>query len=240
MADLRVGCADLPPQTSVERYFESFDFLETTLLWQGIPGARVLRRWADAAPTGALAVIAPATLSGDRLASGAAAEDQCERLAEAATTLGAAVVIFRTRAGLTPSSAGRDAVRRFFGEVATASRFSGRDRVWLPDGLWELGTTAELSRDVGVVVAIDPLVEDPGADSAPALALHLARSVAYLRPSATARPRGVLSAGDRDALIALGQGVARAFIAVASRDPVRDARALKRLAADLAGGGGQP
>src|SRR4029078_108738 len=69
-------------------------------------------------------------------------------------------VLFRSPPLFAPSSANRDQLRRFFGEVAT-EEVMGAPRVWLPDGLWEPRPAVSFATEIGVMCAIDPLVYDP-------------------------------------------------------------------------------
>lgn len=222
MTTLRIGCADLPAGTPLERYFATFDLLETTLCLKGVPADKVVKRWRAAAPARGYAAVAPLEL---RDPAGFAA---------AAEALDAGAVVFRT--GDTPSTVGRDALRRLFAELAPAERYPGRDRVWQPGPLWELPASARFAAELGVLCAIDPLAQDPGADLAPALIAHLERGAVYFRPSGMGR-RALLPMADLEALAALLEPVDRAYLVFANGDPAGSARAFKTLWAAGAGDG---
>jgi uncharacterized protein YecE (DUF72 family) len=232
MAELRTGCADLPPRMTHERYFSTFDFLETTLCSRAIPTAKVLRRWRTAAPPRAYALVAPSALTAT---SGGTEAGVAEAFASAAAALDAAAVVFRTPPEVTPSAAGRDILRRLFGDSAAAERFGGRDRVWQPGGLWDLGTSARFAAELDVLCAIDPLAQDPGVDLAPALVAHLERGVAYLRPTGLGRQRARLAAPDLEAIAALIEPLERSYVVFANLDAPGTARAFRKVWAALAG-----
>src|SRR6185436_6722112 len=80
---------------------------------------------------------------------------------EVVTTITASHAIFKSPALFAPSSANRDQLRRFFGEIATEEAV-GAARIWVPDGLWEPRSAVAFAKEIGVTCAIDPLVHDPG------------------------------------------------------------------------------
>ena len=80
-------------------------------------------------------------------------------------------------------------MRRFFGEVASAERFAGTERVWGPSGLWEADVVADLAEELSILIAIDPLAADPLTETGPALERHFARGRAYLRLEGIGRAR---------------------------------------------------
>jgi hypothetical protein len=237
MPELRIGTADLPPRLAPQRYFAGLRFLESALCLRGVPSDKVLRRWQKLAPPRGLALVAPRTLTDGKLSITAERRAELDAFAAAAATLDAAAVVFRTSTELTPSSAGRDALRRFFAELAPAERFAGMDRVWQPAGLWELSATAVVAPELDVLCAFDPLFEDPGVDLTPAIAAHLERGAAYFRPTAMGRPRGELKRDDLETLLALVEPLERAIVVFATQDSWRAARSFRKLAIELGGEG---
>jgi uncharacterized protein YecE (DUF72 family) len=150
-----VGCAGLPHGVGWPRYFLRLPYLETAALLHGPVRPSVLRRWHEAARhERAFGVVAPAIITHtppkkgygpkgwlippDRFAEAghfkdsALVEHGLVELTQALTTLDAGAAVFRTPPEFSPSLSNRDAMRRFFGERATAERFGGRARVWVP------------------------------------------------------------------------------------------------------------
>lgn len=100
-------------------------------------------------------------------------------LVEAITTTRARSVLFRSDESLSPSATNRDSLRKFFAEIAT-TELLGVERVWIPGGLWEVRSAAKLASELGVTLAFDPLVREPGE---PVEVHHdLDVSALYLRP----------------------------------------------------------
>jgi hypothetical protein len=215
---VRVGCADLPPRTAPERYFAKLDFLESTLIARAVVGDKVLRRWRILVPEGGLALVAPADL-----------DATLARTAEAVKLTSAAALVIRTGPELSPSSSGRDRVRRLFAEQISAARFPGIARVWVPDGLWELPALAGFARELDATIAFDPLTLDPGVDVTPAVERLLDRGAPYLRLTGLGRRQGRHAPHDLEALAAVATAVDRATVVFATPDSYREARAFRAL-----------
>src|SRR5690606_35863126 len=126
----------------------SLDVLESSLARRALPADKVRRRWAETSPPGGLVLAAPEELLTGRLVPGAERGALLDGFAELATVLRASAVLFATPADLSPSTASRDALRRFFAEDAHAGRFPGMARVWRPSGLWELAATARFAPEL--------------------------------------------------------------------------------------------
>src|SRR5262249_36179267 len=135
-----------------------------------------IARWQAVSPAGALGLVAPWVLThrkppgpgpswphdatvGD-FRDSTPGRSALDAFREAVTALTAGYVLFRSPPLFAPSSANREQLRRFFGEVATESALGAR-RVWLPDGLWEPRSAVSFSTEIGVICALDPLVHDP-------------------------------------------------------------------------------
>jgi uncharacterized protein YecE (DUF72 family) len=226
-----VGCAELPPGMSRAAYFRRLPLLEMRLPGDRVPADRAAERWSsEAGNDGRHVFVAPRWMcrfhAGD--AEAAIAEGVAE-LARIATQVRAAAVVFPTPPDLSPSSAHRDALRRFFAELATAERFSGDGaspvaRVWQPDGLWRPAVAAAFAAELGVVATVDPLAPDPLEDGIPAAP----DDVAYARVTGLGRPNRPLGTDD---LIELAEWVSqseRAFIVFATPTRLKDAVALAR------------
>ncbi len=185
---IRVGCSDLPPGLARKQYFARLDYLENEGTRHKLPGQRVLRRWlAEAGPGGRFGLLAPQVITDKPGRSGYARGDALtgeelkqaggfqpselvkqavHSIAEACTTLQAETVVFRTPADFSPSATNRRAMRVFFSEIATQERFPQTARVWEPQGLWEIDVAARMACDLGLVLACDPLTNDPLAPGA--------------------------------------------------------------------------
>ena len=153
-----------------------------------------LAKWAEA-PERRIGLVAPFPLthrkppagsklwahdasSGDFRASDAGAAT-LEPLREAITLTRARSVLFRSPESFSPSAANRDLLRKFFAEVVPAETI-GVERIWLPGGLWEVRSAAKFATELGVTLAFDPLVREPGEPTEIHHDLEL--SALYLRP----------------------------------------------------------
>jgi uncharacterized protein YecE (DUF72 family) len=160
-----------------ERYFREMSYLELSALFPGPLKPSVLAKWAETAPPHTLGLVAPFPLthrkpptatklwshdatSGDFRASEPARETLAP-LRQAVDALHAACVVFRSPETFSPSAANRDALHHFFSELATAGAV-GTERVWIPGGLWEVRPAAKLATELGVTLAFDPLLREPG------------------------------------------------------------------------------
>lgn len=88
-------------------------------------------------------------------------------------------MIFRSPETFSPSAANREVLRKFFAEVVPAELITV-ERVWLPGGLWEVRSAAKFASELGVTLAFDPLVREPG--EPPEIHRDLELSALYLRP----------------------------------------------------------
>jgi uncharacterized protein YecE (DUF72 family) len=176
MPTVRIGTVDLPARLERERYFHELSYLELSALFAGPLKAPALARW-KAAPSGAVGLVAPWVLThrhppkAERLwhhdgtvgdfRDSAHGRSALAAFREVVTAITASHVIFRSPALFAPSTANREQLRRFFGELATAEAV-GAARVWVPDGLWEPRVAVAFATELGVTCALDPLVHDPG------------------------------------------------------------------------------
>jgi uncharacterized protein YecE (DUF72 family) len=176
MPPVRIGTVDIPDRIERERYFEQLPYLELSALVSAPWKAGVQAKWQSVAPAGSLGLVAPWVLTqrkppkAERLwhhdstvgdfRDSAHGRSALVAFREAATAVGAAHAIFPSPALFAPSTANREQLKRFFGEVATAEAV-GAPRVWVPDGLWEPRVAVHFANELGVTCAIDPLVYDP-------------------------------------------------------------------------------
>lgn len=224
---ITVGCAELPPGMSRAAYFRALPLLEMRLPGDRIPPARVAGRWAsEAGRAGRIALVAPRSMMRFHQADAAARaaiDDDAALLAGTAIQSGAAAVVFATPPDLSPSSAHRDALRRFFDEIASADRFRAL-RIWQPDGLWRPLGAAAFAAELGVVAAVDPLAPDPLEEGVP----EAPTEAAYARVTGLARAGRRLGTDDLDRLVEWAAPSARATIVFATPTRFRDALALAR------------
>jgi uncharacterized protein YecE (DUF72 family) len=245
MPPVSIGIVDVPARIERERYFQELSYLELSALFQGPLKPAAIARWQTVAPVNAVGLVAPWVLTqrkppgpgpswphdatvGDfrNSAHGRAA---LVAFREAVTTLTASQVLFRSPPLFAPSSANREQLKRFFGEIATEETV-GAPRVWLPDGLWEPRTAVSFANELGVTCALDPLVHDPGAPEevyedleAPAL---------YFRIGGLGRA-GLIRSEKLEDLAGLVEHYEsiRLTIAFASAERWQDARNFKKLLA---------
>jgi hypothetical protein len=239
----QIGTVDIPERIERERYFQELSYLELSALFAGPLKAGALARWQALAPAGALGLVAPWVLTqrkpppATRLwhhddAVGDFRDSPLGRSAltafrDAVRAVSAAHAIFPSPPLFAPSTAHRDALRRFFGEVATPDAV-GAERVWIPDGLWEPRAAVAFATELGITCAIDPLVYDP---SQPAEVYEdLEAPALYFRVSGLGRA-GAIRSEKLDDLAALLEHYENIELTVAFASPARwqDARNFKKL-----------
>lgn len=239
----RIGTVDIPERIERDRYFRDLDYLELSALFAGPLKPSLVAKWAQVAPKGTLGLVAPSVLthrkppktpnpwpadptSGD-FRDSAPGRAALAQLKAAATQLGAACVVFHSPALFAPSAANRAQLEKFFAEVATEEA-CGAPRVWVPDGLWEPRTAAKFAAEIGVTVAIDPLVRDP--NMPPEVHYDLEVPSLYFRIIGLGRS-GPIRSEHLDDLVALLEHYEEIPVTVAFQSPARwkDARNLKKL-----------
>jgi uncharacterized protein YecE (DUF72 family) len=243
MPPVRIGTVDIPERIEREYYFQEQSYLELSALFAGPLKAAAVARWQEVAPPGAVGLVAPWVLTqrkpprSERLwhhddAVGDFRDSALGRSAlavfqRAATAMKASHAIFASPPLFAPSTANRDQLRHFFGEVATPEAV-GAARVWIPDGLWEPRAAVGFAAELGITCALDPLVFDPGQPAevyedleAPAL---------YFRIGGLGRSGPIRSEKLED-LAALVEHYENIELTIAFASPARwqDARNFKKL-----------
>ncbi len=208
--------------------FSGLDFLEESfLLRAGAPGPKALRKWRREAPDGAaFSLVAPEGVFGDESERAAA----MNALAGARDALEAAVVIFRTPTSLAPSQQNRDRFRALCRE--TADELDGAQPVLWTRGLWDRALGAKLADELDVLLAIDPLANDP-LEELPALvaaALELGRG--YLRLDRIGSPRRRFDPYELEMLAEIAAELDDGWICFAHSERVRDAIDFCKLLAN--------
>jgi len=243
MPSFRICTVDIPERVERSRYFEELSYLELSALFPAPLKPAAFARWRELAPPGALGLVAPWVVTHRK-------PPRAERLwphdaevgdfrdshhgrtalaafARAVSALSASLAIFPSPPLFAPSTANRDQLRRFFGEIATREAI-GAERVWIPDGLWEPRAAVGFARELGVTCAIDPLVRDP---SQPAEVYEdLEAPAIYFRISGLGRS-GPLRAEALEDLAALLEHYENIELTVAFASPTRwqDARNFKKM-----------
>lgn len=250
MPPVRIGTVDLPERIERSRYFAELPYLELSALHAAPWKAGALAKWQAVAPARGLGLLAPWVLThrkapkSERLwhhdatvgdfRDSAHARSALAVFREAATALQAAHAIFASPSLFAPSTANRDQLKRFFGEVATEEA-TGAPRVWIPDGLWEPRSAVKFAGELGVTCAIDPLVYDP---ATPAEVYEdLEASALYFRVAGLGRSGSIRDEKLED-LAGLVEHYGAIDLTVAFASPARwnDARNFKRLVGDAVGG----
>jgi uncharacterized protein YecE (DUF72 family) len=218
-------------------------YLELSALHAGPLKPSAIARWAELAPPGAIGLVAPFSLTHRKPPAGTklwphdattgdfrisdTSRAAIGPLREAVDAVKAGCVVFRSPEGFSPSAANRDALGRFFAELATADAV-GAARVWVPGGLWEVRTAVKLAGELGVTCAVDPLVHEPGEVADPHYDLDA--TALYFRIAGLGRGGAIRNERLED-LVALLEHYEDLPLTVAFASPERwaDARNLKNL-----------
>jgi uncharacterized protein YecE (DUF72 family) len=251
---ISVGCADLPPGLRRGRYFQRLRYLEVSGTRAQLPKVRVLRQWhEDAGERGHFGLLAPQLIT-DRpgpkgyprstarhtpeqlaLAGGfrdtPVVRDAVRELAGACAACHANTVIFRSPPDFAPSTSNRDRLRAFFGDIAPAEHFGDTARVWEPLGLWQFQTAARLAEELGLVLACDPLSNDPLVQ----LEIDFARlpvSRVYFRITGLGRGSQRFDEYALEPLLELVAAYERVWVVFAHANRYPDAIRCQRLLAD--------
>jgi uncharacterized protein YecE (DUF72 family) len=241
MANVRIGTVDIPERVDRDHYFKHLDYLELSAMFAGPFKQSSLAQWAELAPPGSIGLAAPFVLThrnppkstklwphdarvGD-FRDSVFGRQALTHVVESVKTLSAACVVFRSPPVFAPSAANRDVLRKFFSEVVPDV---GAERVWVPDGLWEPRSAATFATELGITVAIDPLVFEPG--QGPELYEGLEVPSLYLRVSGLGRP-SPLGNERLDELAALVESYEETPVTIALDSPARwaDAKNLTKL-----------
>ena len=215
----------MPPGLHRNRYFNKLDFIETSETIRGLPKPAVLKKWRrDGA--GSFGLVSPH--SDPRQVE----PSQLEELAEATRLLEATSVLFRTPPDLVPSSENRAHLHRFFAEMATAELFGSTQRIWEPQGLWEVEEATELSATLGTTCACDPIANDPLGPGSDFFA-SLPGNRAYFRVSGLGRPQSLLDEYSLEALLTIVDNYDRCWLVFDTVAKFKDATACRKLAQTL-------
>jgi hypothetical protein len=234
----------VPAKIDRERLFRELGYLELSALFAGPLKPSSLAKWAEA-PAHTIGLVAPFPLthrkppSGSKLwptdaasgefRGGEAARATLDPLVEAIAKVRARSVVFRSPESFSPSATNRDALKAFFADVVPPERLGTEvERVWLPGGLWEVRSAAKLASELGVTLAFDPLVREPGEPAEVFFDLDL--RALYLRPEGAGRA-GLIRNERLEDLVMLMEHYENlpATVAFASPERWQDARNLLKL-----------
>lgn len=252
-----VGCSGLPRGIAWPHYFQRLPYLELTALHTGPVRPSLLTKWrASTKHAGSFGVVAPALIThspgprgyGERgwevpparrhevggFRASAMVNDAVTSLLDCATALAAGAVIFRSPPDFSPSQANRDAMKRFFSEIATSDRFGDCVRVWHPSGLWDPPVAHACARELGVICALDPLGADPEKAFAPFWA-ELDDDDGYFVISGLGRSRRRTSDDLLEELADQTARCRRAWVVFATTEPFPDALRFSRIVGRHAG-----
>jgi len=234
----------VPAPIERERYFRELSYLELSALFAGPVKPGVLAKWADVAPPQAIGLVAPFVLTHRQPPSGAKlwphdtstgdfrisdpARAAMLALREARDVVKAGAIVFRSADTFSPSTANRDQLKRFFGELATPDL---GERVWVPGGLWDVRAAVKLATELEITCAFDPMLRAPGE---PAEIHHdLDARALYFRIEGAGRAGAIRNEKLEDlvALLEHYEDLPRT-VSFASPERWQDARNLVKLLAD--------
>ncbi len=238
----QVGCAELPPGMNRGAYFEKLSLLEIAAFsarkaGSSKPGRKVVRGWREKSPeTARFSVLAHSELTGAK----AFPIDDDNReltasLADSCQVLGAEAVVFRTPASFSPSAQNRARMKSFFGEVATAEAFADTVRVWEPSGLWEHKGIADMAADCGLLVAIDPLGQDPLEEHTNFVIEQMSKGLAYIRVSGIGHSRRRYDGYQLEMVAEMVSDLERSWTLFGHQGMYPDALAMQRELQTLSG-----
>jgi uncharacterized protein YecE (DUF72 family) len=248
---IRVGCAGLPPRMPRDRYWRDLPFLEADVMYRSPPRRAAIRGWRETAPEGSgISLLAWQAIThragkqgyaykGTPLPPAELAETggfrdtptvrrAVEAMAEAVEATEAEAVVFRTPASFAPSAKNRDAMKRFFTDIAGPEAFGGAVRVWEPEGLWRPDEAIRTASELGLILAVDPLARDPLEEQAPALAFDLPREAGYFRITGMGSSDRQIDSGDLEILAEFIEDFDRAWVVFANVAKFADARRFAR------------
>ncbi len=229
----QIGCAELPPGMSRPKYFEKLSLLEISTFYDKSPGKKAVRTWREKSPDSAVyTLLAPSALSdgknGKSFPLGEQSEEQVIALAESCKILRAEALVFRTPATFTPSANNRARMTKFFSEIATSERFGDTALVWDPDGLWEPKGIASMADSLNLLVALDPLAQDPLDEHSMFVAEQMAKGRAYLRISGLGHSRRRYESYEMEMIAEMIMQLEKCWVLFAHTGKYPDALAMAR------------
>ena len=182
MTDIFCGCSDLPHDRKA--FYQNASAIEYRVGLFSPPKARVLKEWAAFAAEAKNEMRSiwvawqafthrPADIKkgfGLKLLPGESATNLGHflksaenlrvwaRIKEQAQNVGASRILLETSANFTPSDNNKRALECFVKDWAELPE--NMRLIWHPAGFWERDEAASIARDLGMILAIDPLVDE--------------------------------------------------------------------------------
>lgn len=182
MTQIYSGCSDLPRDR--RSFYENASAIEYRVGLFSPPKARVLKSWAEVAAGSKLPMrsiwvawqafthrpsdirkgFGVKLLDGESAANLGYFQDTSEnrriwtRILEQAQNAAATRILLETPANFTPSMEHKRAIEVFAREWANLPE--GMKLVWHPAGFWDREESATLAQETGMILAIDPLVDE--------------------------------------------------------------------------------
>ena len=226
----QIGCAELPPGMSRDKYFQKLKLLEVGSFATGTPTPKAVRAWRSKSPADArFSLLASAELTGAKsFPTDETGLELTQVLADACETLAAEALVFRTPPAFSPSASNRTRMEKYFGEVATSERFGSTRMVWEPSGLWEPKAISAVAESLNLLVAIDPLAKDPLDEQAAFVAEQMARGPAYLRIHGMGISRRRFEPYQLEMLVEMLEALEKSWVIFAHQGKYPDALATAR------------
>lgn len=169
MSNILIGTCDYPHDRA--RYLEEFMTVEHHIGGLHPPGDKMLKAWAAETPEGFRHIwvaskdfIDEPKRGSDKVgqALGHFVDSQQNRslwgeVKARAAMLDAKIILLDTPAAFTPSPANKDRLRHFASEWSKLPE--GVELAWFAAGFWEREECAELCEELGIIYAVDPLVD---------------------------------------------------------------------------------
>ena len=154
---LQIGCSGFPVPAT--RYLREFMLEEVADTHLGVPGPALVRRWRRESPEGFLfTALAPRELTAEGFRRTSATDTAWDGFLPVVRELSARSVVVVSPPDLAVGKASRAAVRAFFEALAPRELPA---LVWEPPPTWEIKEAESAVRELGVLVARDPLRHPP-------------------------------------------------------------------------------
>ncbi len=150
---ITVGCAGFPVPAT--RYFKEFGFVEVQETHVSMPGPGTIRRWRREAPPGfRFALLGPREIGQEGFRDGKVIETALKSIQSVADELEAKTAVFVAPPEFSSTRTNKGVVREFL--VGVKAQFE--TVVFEPPVGWDADECDDLGKDVGAIVARDPLV----------------------------------------------------------------------------------
>ena len=228
---LTIGCAGAPPRMSRAAALSRVHFIEEDfLLHSAAPSVKAMRKWRRDAPTDrGFTLIAP----DDVFARGKPFEAAISKLSEAREALDASAILFRPPKGHAPSATNRELFSTRLSEAELSAAMGDAEVVLVPRGLWDLNVSLAVASSAEILVAFDPLANDPLEEIPPLLAGAFEAGSAYLRPGREATTRRRFDSYELETLAEIATELESGWMCFTHAERIRDGEALLKLLAEI-------